>query len=41
MFSQIKFVHPALAKGIKFVDLNRYELERLNAEKDREKKRLN
>jgi thymidylate synthase ThyX len=40
MFSQIKHVHPILADGIKFVDLNRYELERLDAEKNAEKKRL-
>jgi len=40
MFSQIKRVHPILADGMKFVDLNRYELERLDAEKNAEKKRL-
>lgn len=40
MFSQIKHVHPVLADGMKFVDLNRYELERLDAEKNAEKKRL-
>ncbi|HZD82325.1 MAG TPA: FAD-dependent thymidylate synthase [Nitrososphaeraceae archaeon] len=40
MFSQIKQVHPILADGMKFVDLNRYELERLDAEKNAEKKRL-
>jgi thymidylate synthase ThyX len=39
MFGQIKLVHPLLAEGIKFVDLNKYELERFNAEKNAEKKR--
>ncbi len=32
MFRQIKAVHPALAEGIQFVDLNDYPLERLAAE---------
>ncbi|MGC2425922.1 MAG: FAD-dependent thymidylate synthase [Nitrososphaeraceae archaeon] len=40
MFGQIKHVHPVLADGMKFVDLNKYELERLDAEKNVEKKRL-
>jgi hypothetical protein len=40
MFGQIKHVHPVLADGMKFIDLNRYELERLDAEKNAEKKRL-
>jgi thymidylate synthase ThyX len=39
MFRQIKQVHSVLANEIKFADLNRYELERLNAEKNAEKKR--
>src|SRR5918994_933869 len=43
MFRQIKGVHPVLANGIKFVDLNMYELERFGAEKnmDRKKRELN
>jgi hypothetical protein len=43
MFRQIKGVHPVLASGIKFVDLNMYELERFGAEKnmDRKKRELN
>lgn len=40
MFGEIKHVHPVLADGMKFVNLNRYELERLNSEKNAEKKRL-
>jgi thymidylate synthase ThyX len=39
MYGQIKNVHPVLAEGIAFVDMNRYELERLDAEKKTEKKR--
>ena len=39
MFEQIKLVHPVLADGMKFVDLNKYELERLDAEKNVEKKK--
>ncbi|HEX5976669.1 MAG TPA: FAD-dependent thymidylate synthase [Nitrososphaeraceae archaeon] len=39
MFRQIKRVHPILASGIKFVDLNIYELERFGAEKNMDKKR--
>jgi thymidylate synthase ThyX len=39
MYSEIKRVHPRLAQGIIFVDMNRYQLERFNAEKRTEKKR--
>ncbi|HYY40836.1 MAG TPA: FAD-dependent thymidylate synthase, partial [Nitrososphaera sp.] len=39
MYSEIKQVHPRLAQGIMFVDMNRYQLERFNAEKRTEKKR--
>ena len=39
MYTQIRRVHPILAKGIKFVDLRKYELERFYAEKNVEKKR--
>ncbi|HEX5978791.1 MAG TPA: FAD-dependent thymidylate synthase [Nitrososphaeraceae archaeon] len=39
MYKQIKHVHPMLSKGIKFVDLKKYELERFFAEKNVEKKR--
>jgi thymidylate synthase ThyX len=39
MFRQIKNVHPILASGIKFVDLNTYELERFGAEKNIDKKK--
>jgi thymidylate synthase ThyX len=39
MFRQIKKVHPILASGIKFVDLNTYELERFGAEKNIDKKK--
>ena len=39
MFRQIKEVHPILASGIKFVDLNTYELERFGAEKNMDKKK--
>jgi thymidylate synthase ThyX len=39
MFRQIKKVHPILASGIKFVDLNTYELERFGAEKNMDKKK--
>lgn len=41
MFNKIKIVHPILSKGIKFVDLNNYKLERLASEKKLEKKRRN
>jgi hypothetical protein len=40
MFKQIKLIHPLLADGMKFVDLKKYELERLTSEKESEKKRL-
>src|SRR5918998_1152359 len=39
IYSEIKHVHPQLAQGIKFVDMNRYQLERFDAEKKSEKKR--
>jgi thymidylate synthase ThyX len=39
IFRQIKEVHPILASGIKFVDLNTYELERFGAEKNMDKKK--
>lgn len=39
MFREIQRVHPVLSEGIKFVDMNRYELERLDSEKKVEKKR--
>jgi thymidylate synthase ThyX len=39
IYSEIKRVHPQLAQGIKFVDMNRYNLERFDAEKKSEKKR--
>ena len=39
MFRQIKKVHPILASGIKFVDLNTYELERFGSEKNMDKKK--
>lgn len=39
MYRQIEDVHPTFAKGIKFVDLNPYRLERFDAEKKTEKKR--
>ena len=39
MFRQIKKVHPILTSGIKFVDLNTYELERFGAEKNMDKKK--
>lgn len=39
MYSEIKRVHPVLAEGIKFVDMNKYQLERFDAEKKTEKKR--
>ncbi|MFL6405239.1 MAG: FAD-dependent thymidylate synthase [Nitrososphaeraceae archaeon] len=40
MFEQIKHIHPVLVDGMKFVDLKKYNLERLNAEKNSEKKRM-
>ena len=39
MYYAIEMVHPNLAKGIRFVDLNDYALERFNAEKKTEMKR--
>lgn len=39
MYSQIKAVHPVLAEGLKFVDMNPYRLERLDSEKRTERKR--
>jgi thymidylate synthase ThyX len=38
MFGQIEKVHPNLAKGMKFVDMKEYALERLEAEKRIDKK---
>lgn len=39
MYSEIKRAHPSLAEGIKFADMNAYQLERFDAEKKTEKKR--
>jgi thymidylate synthase ThyX len=39
MYGEIKRVHPVLAEGIKFADMNTYHLERFDAEKKTEKKR--
>ena len=39
MYVYIKNLHPVLADGIKFVDLNTYDLGRLDAEKNKEKKK--
>jgi len=39
MYSEIRRVHPALAEGIKFADMNTYQLERFDSEKKTEKKR--
>jgi thymidylate synthase ThyX len=39
MLGEIKKVHPTLAEGIKFADMNAYQLERFDAEKKTEKKR--
>jgi thymidylate synthase ThyX len=39
IYNEIMRAHPQLAQGIKFVDMNRYQLERFNAEKKSEKKR--
>jgi len=39
MFAEIKCVHSTLAEGIRFVDMNKYQLERFDAEKKTEKKR--
>lgn len=34
IYSLIKYVHPIISEGIKFVDMNRYELERFKSEKN-------
>jgi thymidylate synthase ThyX len=39
MYDQIRQAHPVLAEGMKFVDMNAYQLERLDAEKKTEKRR--
>ena len=39
IFTEIKRVHPVLAGSIKFVDMNKYELERFNSEKHSETKK--
>lgn len=39
MYLSIRNLHPVLADGIKFVDLNTYDLGRLDAEKNKEKKK--
>lgn len=39
MYLQLQKAHPVLAEGIKFADMNSYQLERLDAEKRTEKKR--
>ncbi len=39
MFNSIKNVHPILAEGLKFVDMNNYNLERMSSEKRIEIKR--
>ena len=39
MYNAIKQVHPLLAEGIMFVDMNTYQLERFDAEKRIEKKK--
>jgi thymidylate synthase ThyX len=39
MYGEIKRVHPTLAEGIKFADMNAYQLERFDAEKKTENKR--
>ena len=39
MYKIIRNVHPVLCKGIKFVDLDTYKLERLSSEKKIEKKK--
>jgi len=38
MFLKVKEIHPTLAEYIKFIDMNDYDLERLEAEKKLEKK---
>ncbi|HEX7032524.1 MAG TPA: FAD-dependent thymidylate synthase [Nitrososphaera sp.] len=39
MYNEIKRVHPVLGEGIRFADMNTYELERFDSEKKTEKKR--
>jgi thymidylate synthase ThyX len=39
MYKGIKNVHPILAKGIQFVDLNEYSLGRFDSEKKADKKK--
>ena len=39
MYSEIKRVNPVLAEGMKFIDMNNYQLERFDAEKKAEKRR--
>jgi thymidylate synthase ThyX len=41
MYYEIEKVHPNLSKGIRFVDLKDYALERFEAEKKSEMKRQN
>jgi thymidylate synthase ThyX len=40
MYSEICHVHPVLSYGIRFADMNTYQLERLESEKKTEKKRM-
>jgi thymidylate synthase ThyX len=39
LYSEIKRVHPRLSQGVKFADMNNYELERFDSEKKTERKR--
>lgn len=39
IFTEIRRVHPVLAGSIRFVDMNKYELERFNSEKHSESKK--
>jgi thymidylate synthase ThyX len=39
MYSEMKRVHPVLAEGVRYADMNTYQLERFDAEKKIEKKR--
>jgi thymidylate synthase ThyX len=39
MYTEIKRIHPVLAQGLRFVDMDRYQLERMDAEKKTERKR--
>ena len=34
IYSLIKYVHPVISEGIKFVDMHNYELERFKSEKN-------